>query len=174
MSKTPLADLFGRYQSDVLAFLRNRVATPEQAEDLLQQVFLRMLERADLASLENERAYLFTVARRVLADFYRYQESRRSNASREFVEEDYCDERWAPDRAGRSTEQLQQLAQAVESLSLSLQQSFVLSRVYGYTHREVGEQLGLSPRTVEKHVAIGLATCYRYMRDSESRLAVGQ
>ena len=41
-SDTPLADLFERCRADILAFLRSRVATPEQAEDLLQQVFLQM------------------------------------------------------------------------------------------------------------------------------------
>lgn len=46
-SLTEIADHFEDYRTDILRFLRRRVDNPEQSEDLMQQVFLRMMERSN-------------------------------------------------------------------------------------------------------------------------------
>jgi RNA polymerase sigma-70 factor (ECF subfamily) len=158
-----LADHFETYRGEILGFLRSRVANVEQAEDLLQQTFLRVLQRANWAAVNNPRAYLKTAARHVLSDFYRSRNARNQNAFVEFDDDRHLDETWSPGRSSDSDDELRQLAAAIATLSAPVQRAFVLSRVYGHTYAEVGRLMNLSPRTIEKHVAKGLATCFRYM-----------
>ncbi|MGI9342952.1 MAG: RNA polymerase sigma factor [Gammaproteobacteria bacterium] len=167
--RSMVAELYERYRLEILGFLTSKVATPEQAKDLLQQTFLRVLQRTKWVDVANPRAYLRTVARNVLIDFYRQQAARREDATIEFVEDDHGDDRNSPSRQLVADEYLRHLTDALASLSRPVRVAFVLSRVYGYTYSEVGTALSISPRTVEKHVAKGLAACFRHMNDIETR-----
>lgn len=169
-----LADHFETYRGEILGFLNSRVSNLEQAEDLLQQTFLRVLQRANWAAVNNPRAYLKTTARHVLADYYRSRNARNHNAFVEFDDGRHVDETWSPGRSADSDDELRQLAAAIETLSGPVQKAFVLSRVYGHTYAEIGQLMGLSPRTVEKHVAKGLATCFRYMAGQRAETGAEQ
>ena len=154
-----IAEYFEAYGQDIRGFLRRRVNSPEQADDLLQQVFLRLMGRADWKEVRNPEAYLRATARHVLADFYRTQNSRDKGVVLEYQESWHADETWQPDKSLLSHELVNRLAAVLESLSPKVQRAFVLSRVYGHTYKQIGEILSISPRTVEKHVAKAVARC---------------
>ena len=165
-----LARHFESYRQDTLAFLSSRVGSADLADDLLQQTFLRLLQRADWARVENPKAYIKTTARNVLADYFKLQSVRFSAADIEFSEERHSDETWGPGRLLQSHQKLELLVGSLRTLSTSVRRAFVLVRFFGYTHAEAGEMLGLSPRTVQKHVAKGLATCFQAVDDGERRV----
>ncbi len=129
----------------------------------MQQTFLRVLQRANWAAVDNPRAYLRTTARHVLADYYRQQNAINVSAFVEFDDGRYADNTWSVGRQANTDDRLRRLAVAIETLSKPVRNAFILSRVYGYTYAEIGDLLDLSPRTVEKHVAKGLATCHRHV-----------
>lgn len=162
-----VAEHFETYRQDILSFLRSRVATPEQADDLLQQTFLRVLQRTNWAEVEHPKSYLKTTARHVLADFYRQRNARHGDAVVEFEEDQHSDDTYSPGRLLQSHDYMRLLADALQSLSPQVQKAFILSRVYGHTYAEVGRALSISPRTVEKHVAKGLATCFEHVSKIE-------
>ncbi len=162
-SLNEVARHYEAHRGEILAFLRSRLSAPEQAEDLLQQVFLRLMQRADWSELQNPEAYLRTAARHVLADFYRGRNARDQGVVLEFQEFRHADETWTPGGTLQSGEFFDRLASVLDSLSPKVQKAFVLSRVYGYTYSEIGRALSISPRTVEKHVAKGLARCFERM-----------
>ena len=154
-----VGEQFETYRRDILTFLRRRVRSPEQAEDLLQQVFLKVMQRSDLSEIRNPEAYLRATARHVLADFYRSQNARDKGVVLEFQDFRHSDDTWSPGNSLQSGEFFDRLAAVLDSLSSQVQKAFVLSRVYGYTYSEVGQALSISPRTVEKHVAKAVARC---------------
>lgn len=159
-NETRLVQHIETYGQEILSFLRSRVSDPDLAQDLLQQTYLRLFQRANWATVENPKAYLKSTARNVLADHYSLQSVRFSDTSIEYIEERDANDKRAPSRLLQSHQQLEKLYAGLQTLSPSVRQAFILSRVYGHTYSEVGEMLGLSPRTVEKHVAKGLTTCF--------------
>ncbi len=166
-SLADVAEHFRDHHRDILGFLRSRVRMPEQAEDLLQQVFLKVMQRSDWSEIRNPEAYLRTTARHVLADFYRSQNARDQGIVLEYQEFRHADETWSPGDSLRSGEFFDRLAGVLDSLSPNVRKAFVLSRVYGYTYAEIGQALSISPRTVEKHVAKGLAWCFERFSDTD-------
>jgi len=54
---------------------------------------------------------------------------------------------------------------AVDSLPPMCRRAFVLRKVYKLSHSEIAEVLGVSPSTIEKHVAKGLRRCRDYLRE---------
>ena len=159
-----LAECFNTYRPDLLSFLGSRVATPECAEDLLQQTFLRALQHPDWASVEKPEAYLRATARHVLVDHYRVKGAKKNGVATELQDHHYCDETWSPKRAQQLNEIMLRFTALSKQMTSRVRTAFVLSRVYGYTHAEVGEAMLISPRTVEKHVAKGRALCSEQMR----------
>ncbi len=65
--------LYDRYASAILAFLGRHTTSPEDAEDLLVEVFLAALDKPDLTSLspEHQQAWLYRVASNKLVDHLR-------------------------------------------------------------------------------------------------------
>ena len=58
-----------QHQAEIRAFLKNRAGNADEADDLLQEVFLKALHQGkEFCSIENARAWLFQVARNLLVD----------------------------------------------------------------------------------------------------------
>ena len=76
MTNPPRAGrLFQRFSREVRRFLRRRLPTDTDAEDVLQEVFLRITENVDqLQHAEKVRGWVYGIARRAVADFYRRRE----------------------------------------------------------------------------------------------------
>jgi RNA polymerase sigma-70 factor (ECF subfamily) len=69
---TDLAEIWGEFAPPLRAFLARRVPPGVDAEDLVQEVFLRVIRHADtLRSVERPEAWLFQVARNALRDSLR-------------------------------------------------------------------------------------------------------
>ncbi|MEO8600167.1 MAG: sigma-70 family RNA polymerase sigma factor [bacterium] len=64
-----LTTAWSQYAPELRGWLRHRLNNPAEAEDLLQDLFLKALRQGDrFCSLQNARAWLYTVARNALAD----------------------------------------------------------------------------------------------------------
>lgn len=60
------------HEAELLGFLRQRLASPDDAEDVLQDVFLKALRQGSLfCQVANPRAWLFQVARHAVIDRHR-------------------------------------------------------------------------------------------------------
>jgi RNA polymerase sigma-70 factor (ECF subfamily) len=67
-----LLSAWERHERELLGYLRHRLADAAEAEDLLQEVFLKALRQgAAFCSVANPRAWLFQVARNAMADHLR-------------------------------------------------------------------------------------------------------
>jgi len=62
-------------------------------------------------------------------------------------------------------EEFAHFCEAVRKLPAQCRRVFVLKKVYGYSQREIAEELGLSESTVEKHVALGVRRCHVFMNE---------
>nr|WP_262923925.1 sigma-70 family RNA polymerase sigma factor [Spirosoma liriopis] len=73
-SKTsqPLGETVRKERGRLLAFIRRRLPDPDEAEDVLQDVFVELTEAYRLAKpIERVASWLFSVARNKISDWYR-------------------------------------------------------------------------------------------------------
>jgi RNA polymerase sigma factor (sigma-70 family) len=71
-SKLVLSEVIKEYQSRLKAFIRKRVNSLEDAEDILQEVFYQLTVADTLMKpIDQVRSWLFTVARNRITDLYR-------------------------------------------------------------------------------------------------------
>jgi RNA polymerase sigma-70 factor (ECF subfamily) len=152
----PLARLYQAHAPAVLAYLRLRTATREDAEDLLLEVFLAALEHVDMLedrSDPTQRAWLRGVADHKVADHYRRGGGRtqRQQVRLEQVAGTlYEDEARSPERVALAQEEYARLHTLLRGLPRLQQQVVHLRFGYGLRSAEIALALGKNEGAVRK------------------------
>lgn len=137
--------------------LRRRVG-PDEAPDLVQEVFARLLGSGPLDRIENPAAYLSRITRNLLIDRVR----RRQRGQPIFYPLDEERNGPTPPEQTRRIEamDLQRLyRQTVRAMPPKTRRVFVMHRIHRLTYKEIAEQIGISVPTVEYHMMRALALC---------------
>lgn len=145
-------------------FLR-RVAHRWDAQDLVQEVYLRLLGTGDgdVAAIRNPEAYLFTVAGNLVKEHA--QMRRRAPVSTEGLPE-VLERLATPCQAGNDLDQelrRQRLADLMGRLSPKCRAVMVMHYRDEMPYRDIGEALSISPNMVKKYIVKGLALCRQGM-----------
>ena len=149
MSLTELA--FGRYGIELHRFLLRRLRRAEDADDLAQEVYMRLLRRNRDEPVLNPRAYVYRIAAHVVAEFRTRSEHGQDTVvfDSEAVERA---EAWEPDVLAERLSMQRQLERALAELPPTHQAVFLLHKRDGHSHEEIAAKLKLSPHTVEKYL----------------------
>ena len=156
-----LARLYQRHRNELLAFITRRVRCRETASDLLQDAFIRLMhsERSDIGNL---RAFLYRIARNLLIDHHRQQQTRPQSAPLdEALESELPD----PERAIEDSRRLARLQLLMHELPEHLRQALLWNRLDGLTQREIGERLGVSESMAGRYILKALEYCQERMDD---------
>lgn len=152
-----LGELYADHADWLRGWLGRRTRCPQRASDLAQDTFCRLLERETAETPRDARSYLATVARRLLID-----DVRRRELEAAFLAA--CDPREAdtvtPERVLAAVELLDAVGRLLADLPDEVRAAFLLRRLDGLSHAEIAARLGVSDRTVKRHVARAYASCY--------------
>lgn len=148
-----LDGIYRRERNKILAWVRSRVADPEEAEDLLQESFLTAVTELDSAgSIEYLLAYVYAVLRNKVGDWYRSKRVGKyshANLENEFSTEGLLpDKGIGPEREFYRNLILEELAIAVEELPVDQKQVFIENVFEGKTLREISEASGIPEGTL--------------------------
>ncbi len=154
--------LFARHMEEIRRFLRHSRAAPD-ADDLVQEGFVRLLQCPPERFPDNPRAWLFRTCSNLASDARDYRRVREAAHGRRATPAE-LDAVAAPalDPAARSEaqDQLLQVWRALQSLPAPCRRAFLLNRLDGMSQRQIAAHLGLSEKTVERHVLRALAACH--------------
>ena len=164
IKKALLERLFAAHGRTLQAFLYRRVHHHADATDLAQEVYVRMLRVRDPDTIRDMEAYLFTVASN-LAKEHAAREGRRGLAV-EVEDGTVLEELSEPagfDAQIDVAHQVQRLREVLRQLPPRWHAAVVMQYVQGLSQQQIGDQLGVSPRTVKKYLAQALGRCRRRM-----------
>lgn len=152
-------ELDGRYRAPLFGYFFKRVQDRGEAEDLTQEVFVRLTRHPDKPQGEAANAYVFMIASNLLKDRARARASRRTSAHRslENILENTINtpnlvEDRNPERVLLGRETLKDVLSALGELSDRTRDVFILSRLENVHHRDIAALHGISVSAVEKHV----------------------
>jgi RNA polymerase sigma-70 factor (ECF subfamily) len=157
--------LFITYQSALRAYLYKRVRRRADAEELAQEVYLRLLRVPDVTAILNPEAYLYAIASNLVKE-YALQQSRGGTSvppDDPGVEERLSDTPSYADEVDRE-QRIERLGEVLPQLSAKCLATLVLRFWHGLSYEEIAERLDISPHTVKKHLSHALAHCRRRMR----------
>lgn len=150
--------LFRRYYRPLCSHAVRFVYSKEIAQDIVSEVFLNFWKnRVHEHITTTYRAYLFTAVRNRVYNHLQ-EEFRRSDllgTRTEQPDDAFTDE--DPQLLLQYTDLFNRLQEEVRALPPQCQRVFVLSRFEGRKHREIAEELQISPKTVEAHLLRALS-----------------
>lgn len=156
--KTLLERLFAEHRGGLHNFFRRRVKV--DAQDLAQEVYLRILRHNDAQSIRNPELYLYTVANNLVKE-HTVVERRLNNT--DDVNESDIQEQLAElphfEHTLDRQECVKRLRSALAELPPKCRAAVVLQYQEGMTYGEIGRKLGISSSMVKKYLSQALHHC---------------
>ncbi|MFH1145312.1 MAG: RNA polymerase sigma factor [Candidatus Eisenbacteria bacterium] len=177
---TPWPAACEEHRSAIMGFLIRRLRRPDEAEDLCQEVFARVL-RADpqLRDTSRARAYLFSAARHVLLNHARHQRPLVLESDLppgHGIAESRTVESSGPEEALRLRRLAARLEELLAALPSDLRRAFELGVIERQRYAEIARMTGWSLAKVKvsvyrarKHLILGLRAQDRCGSESEDR-----
>ncbi len=132
-----------------------RYLDPQDAEDVYQDIFVRILERSQKGKLTKLNNLLRHVARCLAIDRLRRKDSRSTFTSSE-AGKNVLDAAADPERYVMGAERLGRVMAVIDAMPERRREIFLLHRVEELTYAQIARRLGLSMKTVEKHMALAM------------------
>lgn len=154
-STTSTIATFRRYGPELQQFLLRRISRAHEVEDIVQEVFLRLLRIGNSDFVRNPRAYIYGIALHVVREFRMRAVKAGTWATldpKDIV--DLADELSEPghDELATQLDIQQRLERALRRLPAAHRTVFLLHKRDGYTYEEIAKQLNISVHTVDKYL----------------------
>ena len=127
---------------------------PPDPDDVAQQAFQKLIERGDVASIANIKAFVWRTARNLIFS------AKRADAVRSKYEFEVKQTFFpvksvvsTPESIIEARDQLKAITTVLLKMPKKRQRAFVLHRIEGLSLTEVGRRLGISRSTVAQHIA---------------------
>ncbi|GEO07340.1 DNA-directed RNA polymerase sigma-70 factor [Adhaeribacter aerolatus] len=160
---TAFREIYLRYWQRLYTVAFRKTKCRETAEEVVQQIFVRLWEMRAGTTIENLSGYLHTAVKYSIIALYREKLSDARYQEHAKVFQNQYD---------RSTEKeiaLQDLVQAinsgVEQMPAKTQQIFSLNRLENQSVTQISESLKLPSRTIEYHITQGMRLLKLHLKD---------
>ena len=166
--------LFDRHAPRVHAFIRRQIADPAVAEELVQEVFLRLVRKGGTFQGRSKLStWLFQIARNLVVDAYRRASHRKHPSLDQPIRgeegarlgDTFAHSGPTPDRQvmdGQFTEALQE---GLDALPDEQRAVFLLREVHGVRFQEIAEMLDVGVPTVKSRMRYALQALREHLKD---------
>jgi len=154
-SSKRITEMFSDLDVTLRGFLRRRTRSRDDAEDLAQEVYLRMARHPDLGQVQCLKAFAFQTALNLVRDRSRrsYTRSQRVSVSIDFVE---LAGGVDPLEQATHDEYVELVDRALSELPENTRRALVMHRIEGLRYADIARRLGVSVSMVEKHISAAL------------------
>lgn len=140
-----------RLRPALMRYFQRRTASVSDAEELVQELFLRLLRRADLFALENLDGYVFEAAANLARDRVRRQQARGGHHI-DIADIEAATDEPSPEQVVDARKRLDLMLVALDGLPPRARTIVILRRFENLTYRQIAERLDISVSAVEKHM----------------------
>lgn len=156
--------VYQRYAGKLYAFSLKYLKSKEEAEELVQSVFLKVWEnQKKLKKNTSFKSYLFTIAYNEICNLFRRRKYQQNFITKSVTEN--------PEASGETEDQiefqfvLEQVDQIIARLPEKQKAVFLKSRQEGKSTKEIADELGLSPGTVDNYISESLKFIRSNLKD---------
>ena len=157
-----VSELFREHNRVLVGYLRSRLGSLQEAKEVAQEAYVRVLQLHEPGAPGLLRAYLFKTAANLAIDRLRHRRVRqRSEEQPQLFEELNTTGGELDDPAEQllAREQADQLLRFLQELPTKCQQVMNLHRFEGISQRDVALRLGISERMVRRYVTYAMVFC---------------
>lgn len=149
------------HHDSLIRFLRQRLRVKDDAADVAQEAYIRMMQYEGSREIHSPSSMLFRIAINVANDLGRSELARRVNDQTSIDGIDLACGTPTVEREIAAQQDLTLLYDAIENLPPKCQRVFLLSRMHQMTYPQIAAHCGISVKMVEKHIGHALAICMK-------------
>lgn len=157
-----VAELAGRYGTALKTYFSRRLRNAADAEDMTQEVLLRIVCRLNPQGINKAGPFLFQVARNLMRDRVRAERARTHRHGLVSDRQDSTEGR-SPERVIEARQTLHAVLAALGRLNKQTRDIFLLHRLENMRYHEIAKVYGISESAVEKHMMKALASLTKHM-----------
>ncbi len=149
--------IFHRYYPTYFHFAKGMLKDSKTAEDIVQNVFMKIwLNRENLEENKSIKNYIYVLSKREILNHFRAKYNTQILLAEEISAFDVPDEEKA---LGLDYERLKgSVEQVINHMPPRRRSIYHMSRFESLSNKEIAEKLGISIRTVEKHIELAIRT----------------
>jgi RNA polymerase sigma-70 factor (ECF subfamily) len=157
--------LFREHNEALIRFLRGRVGSHNEALEVAQEAYVRLLSLDQPGAVSYLRAFLFKTAANIAIDRRRRHQNFDKVSERQLFTE--LAETRTPERQLSGEQTLHRLGVLIESMPPKCRQAFVLNQIHGLDAATIASQLGITDSMVRKYVVRALLHCRAHMERND-------
>lgn len=154
-------EVIRNHHDSLIRFLRQRLRVKDDAADVAQEAYIRMMQYEGSREIHSPSSMLFRIAINVANDLGRSEQARRVNDQTSIDGMELDCGTPTVEREIAAQQDLTLLYDAIENLPPKCQRVFLLSRVHHMTYPQIAAHCGISVKMVEKHIGHALAICMK-------------
>ncbi|MDR2915578.1 MAG: sigma-70 family RNA polymerase sigma factor [Tannerella sp.] len=160
--ETIIRNAYKEYQPNILSYIANRINHRYDAEDLTQDVFMRLLEYKQMIRPETVKYFLYTIARNIVTDHIRRYYKRQEMDAYMYDTMAYSINSTEEDCQVADILSLEQ--KKLKTLAPQRRTVYYLNRFEGKSVDEISRKMFLIRKTVENHLLLGRKEIRNYIR----------
>jgi RNA polymerase sigma factor (sigma-70 family) len=152
-----ISRLFSEHNESLIHFLATRLRSVQEAKEVAQEAYVRLLSLEDSGAVSFLRAFLFKTAANLAVDRIRSR-----NRQQQAHDAGLCDESReapTPDREAASAQEVEIVRRLIGELPPKCRHAFLLHRVHGAEFSEIAQEMGLSERMIRHYVLRAVLYC---------------
>ena len=145
-----ISDLFREHNESLVRFLAARLRSRQDAKEVAQEAYVRLLSLDKPGAISFLRAFLFKTAANLAVDRMRSHGRRQQYAAAAF--DDFQDHPPTPERAAIARQSVECIQHLLSELPPKCRQALLLNRVHGLEPSQVAERMNMSERTIRHYI----------------------
>lgn len=157
-----ITTLYQDYNETLVRYLTIRLRNRQDAVEVAQEAYIRLLRRDSMDDIDCFRSFLFRTATNISIDLHRQRARQAKNFTKSKILFGTMEE-ITPERELSARQTLDELRKALEDLPPKCREAFMLYKFKNMGHTEIAEKMNLSESSIRKYIARGLAFCMQMM-----------
>jgi len=165
LSTIAASKLIQQYHNELKIYLIQHNHSPDIAEDILQDAFIRLVKAKPDSEIKNPRAFLYKIVSNLAIDYHRSHKRRQNRHADESELVELTDQSPSLEHQLYTQEQLAFLKQAISELPPKCRQVFIMHKFRFYPYSKIMQELNISESTVLKHMVKAMQHCRKRMSE---------
>jgi RNA polymerase sigma-70 factor (ECF subfamily) len=145
------------YEPILRSRLRRMFIHGMEVDDVIQEMYARIVSQPSLEAIKYPRQYAFQTATGIVIDHLRRSRVISINAAGSLDQFEISAPEASPEQQLEFREEIAAVAQLLALLPERTREVLIMRRVEGLSQQETAQRLGISIKTVEKHMSQGVA-----------------
>lgn len=171
---TEYGGIYKEIRTSLLRYASRYFKRSHEVEDVVQEAFLKVIEAQGKREINLPEHYLFRTTRNLALKEIAKKANKLTDNLGDFPSETDLVVGTSLEDDYEAKERLDLACQAIRELPLKCRQVFIYRRVYGYSHKEIADEMGISVKTIEAHLTRAILHCAEFMEAVDNNKPTGR